>query len=266
MTTILHPVVELSFIAIADPGIANYERIIYRPTQEVNLAEFALTLGVLRDDQSAVPLTDTVFWFSEVTVSPPAWIVVYTGAGERKQYVHSDNTPVYEFHWGRRETVFADARLIPVVLRLSGVLFGRPGIGDAVRRLLADARRAVLQLGVQNRVHELAPPRIGPPGEGRPRADPKLELVALGSEIERELESALTKHYGSGVTSLTLDALVGAGMISPELASALAGFWPIRNQIVHGVKVEEELVQQTIEAGRLILAALKALGASVEPS
>jgi hypothetical protein len=53
----------------------------FRPTEEVNLSEYALTLCIDINDQYH-PLTDATFFFGFDRVAPPAFIFVFTGPGD----------------------------------------------------------------------------------------------------------------------------------------------------------------------------------------
>ena len=134
---VLPPVFQLSFVGVADPGVPNFERIVLRPTEEVNLAQFGVLLGLPEADGSATPLRDQFFWFGDLVVRPPAWILLYTGAGEfTTSYVAPDNVPAYSFHWGKPTVVFgAGSPLVPMVFGMGGVHVGHTLSSTEVRRL-----------------------------------------------------------------------------------------------------------------------------------
>jgi|SRR6185312_7368450 len=118
---ILPPVHELSVTGIFDAGVPNRERIVLRPTQAVNLAAFALSLCVSQQE-GVTPIPDQFFWLGERWVTPPAWIVVFTGPGSFQVSPHqTTNEPVFELHWGRSNTIFGQTGLSVGLFRLGGL-------------------------------------------------------------------------------------------------------------------------------------------------
>jgi hypothetical protein len=119
----LPPVFELSLVGIADRGVPNHERIVLRPTEAV----FGVALGVQSAADLATPVIDQFFWFGELVVSPPSWVVIYTGPGEFQESRDPQTGQlVYAFHWGKPSTVFTMPKVVPIVFRMSGVLLGPP--------------------------------------------------------------------------------------------------------------------------------------------
>ncbi len=124
----ISPTFELSMIGVFDPNVPNRERIILRPTQTVELTEFAMMLGWRRQDGVLIPVPDSLFWFGNLVATPPSWLVVYTGSGsynvgtdpQRGEEVHS-------FFWGRKQTIFATKDIVPIVFRI-----GSLGVGSLV--------------------------------------------------------------------------------------------------------------------------------------
>jgi hypothetical protein len=121
---------ELSITGVAYPGVANEERIVLRPTQLVNLAEFGILLGQPSPDGMATPYIDNFFWFGEISIAPPSWVFVYTGPGEwQNTRVPETGENAYVMHWGKNTTVFgAGANVVPVVVRIGAVLVGGPAL------------------------------------------------------------------------------------------------------------------------------------------
>ena len=135
---VLPPVFELSFVGVSDPGVPNFERIVLRPTEELNLAQFGVFLGSANvQGTAATPLPDQFFWFGELVVQPPSWILLYTGRGEfTMSHVPPDDVPAYSFHWGKSHTLFdAGSNLVPMLFALGGVTIGRLLLGAEQRRL-----------------------------------------------------------------------------------------------------------------------------------
>src|SRR5450759_3511531 len=69
---ILPSVYQLSIIGVVDAGIANHERIVMRPAEAVNLAQFGLFLARKGANELVTPLTDNFFWFGEFIAEPPS--------------------------------------------------------------------------------------------------------------------------------------------------------------------------------------------------
>jgi hypothetical protein len=120
---IFPPPVELSLLGLYDPGVPGKERIVLRPTEPVNLAQFGIMVGYRPGNGDVIPLRDFFFWFSEIVVPTPSWIVVFTGEGKYEVTKHPTNEqPVYVYYWGRKKTLFHDPQFIPVIFQLSAVL------------------------------------------------------------------------------------------------------------------------------------------------
>ncbi len=124
---IIPPIIELSLIGVYDAGIPNRERVIIRPTDTINMASFALLAGFLNENGVTTPLQDYFFYFGEIIVRPPSWIVVFTGPG-KNQVTKMPNTDqdTYIFYWGKRNTIFDQPRIVPAIINISSVLIGNP--------------------------------------------------------------------------------------------------------------------------------------------
>ncbi|NOT08068.1 MAG: hypothetical protein HOP28_07675 [Gemmatimonadales bacterium] len=131
---ILPPVHELTIVGVFDAGVPNKERVVLRPTETLNLAAFALVLSTVADG-GVLPLADQFFWFGEKWVTPPAWIVVYTGPGQyRESAYQGTGEPVLELHWGRST----------VVLNLPDIALSLVRIGAITSQIdLAQAHKAL---------------------------------------------------------------------------------------------------------------------------
>lgn len=122
---ILPPILELSLQGVFDSGVPDRERIVLRPTEDVELTPFAIMLGIKTDGGSVWPIPDQFFWFGNIRVAPPSWIVVHTRVGEFHTTAHpKTGHPVYWMFWGRKEVAFYDERIVPVVFQIGSVLIG----------------------------------------------------------------------------------------------------------------------------------------------
>ena len=118
---ILSPVHELAIIGAYDVGVPNRERVVLRPTESLNLAEFALILTT-QIEGGLRPLADQFFWFGEKWVAPPAWIVIFTGPGSYREGAHeSTGEPVLELHWGRPTAVLHLPDVVVALIRIGAL-------------------------------------------------------------------------------------------------------------------------------------------------
>ena len=127
MTTFLPTVHELSIVGVFDAGVPNRERLVLRPTEVTNLANFMVVLGIRNPDGTAFPLGEHTFWLGEKTIAPPSWIFLYTGSGQAQDTVLPESKePAYVFHWGKPVTLFSNDKIVPMIFRLGGVAVGLP--------------------------------------------------------------------------------------------------------------------------------------------
>lgn len=125
---VIPTIVEIALMGVANRGVPNKERVVLRPTEPVQLGEFALISVARNVDNNGVPLVDGFFWFGELQVSPPSWVYVYTGPGYyTASHISGSDVPVHVYHWGRKTTMFSDA-VHPALIRLGGVGFGSTGL------------------------------------------------------------------------------------------------------------------------------------------
>jgi len=123
----IHPsVTQLALIGVADPGQPNSERIVLRPMQTVALNGFGITVGVFDPSTGgARTVFDNVFWFPDITVQAPSWILVYTGKGESQGLILPGGEHARTFFWQRSNTVFAHQLIVPVLFQMGGATIGR---------------------------------------------------------------------------------------------------------------------------------------------
>jgi hypothetical protein len=122
----LPTIVEINLIGVADAGVPNHERVMLRPNETVTLSQFGVAIGVRTEEPSVASLLrDQTIWLPEITVSPPAWILIYTGPGTDRQDIFKDQ-PVFVLHWNKEKTVFGNPAVIPVLVRVDAVVVG-PG-------------------------------------------------------------------------------------------------------------------------------------------
>ncbi|PYJ54947.1 MAG: hypothetical protein DME24_25620 [Verrucomicrobia bacterium] len=117
------PIPELSVYGVVDAGIPNKERICLRPSEEVNLAHFGIFLAIRNSETGGMtPLQDHFFWFGEQLVSPPAWLIVFTGTGERRTITEQEVT-VHVYYWNKKHILFdvPNVTIVPVVFRIASI-------------------------------------------------------------------------------------------------------------------------------------------------
>ena len=138
---ILPPVHELTVVGVFDAGVPNRERVVLRPTETLNLASFALVLSAVSDG-GVIPLADQFFWLGEKWVTPPAWIVVFTGPGQYREGGHqTTGEPVLELHWGRAS----------VVLNIPGIALSIVRIGAITSQIDLSQSQKALSSGAQTK-------------------------------------------------------------------------------------------------------------------
>lgn len=120
----LPSIIGIELIGVADPGIANQERIVLR-AQYVNLAQYALIVGVKNDKGLINPTPDHFYWLGNVEISEATWIIIYTGSGSFKVTKSSETGElVYVSHLGKEKTIFNSANVVPAIINIGGILVG----------------------------------------------------------------------------------------------------------------------------------------------
>ena len=120
---ILDLIDEITILDVIDRGVANMERIALRINAGVNMGQYGLLIGVRSQDGAAWPLADNFYWFGEGLVVPGDCIFVYTGPGQpRKEKLPNVEQHIYSVHWGRKNTVFVNKNLAPILFRMDAVM------------------------------------------------------------------------------------------------------------------------------------------------
>jgi hypothetical protein len=120
---ILPPVLEFGTLTVVESGVANKERIVFRPTEPLNLVQFGVLICFRQGNDSVVAVHDNCFMFDQIQIAPPSWVVLYTGTGEPNQSEY-DGHPVYYRYWGRPKTIFTVVEIVPVLFRLDAITIG----------------------------------------------------------------------------------------------------------------------------------------------
>lgn len=114
---------QILLIGAIDRGVPNRERIVFRPAEPINLLQFVVCLALREPAGMVRPINDRVFWFPDMVVEPPCWIVLYTGPGTaRTTTLPPSSQPAYTFHWGFPYTALNDPAVVPVILGLGSIV------------------------------------------------------------------------------------------------------------------------------------------------
>lgn len=123
---ILADIEELLMHPVVDRGIPNKERIALLAQTDVQMGNFGLIIGNAAPNNMATPIRDNFLWFGDRVIHRGDWVLVFTGQGESKVVNGSEpGTKVYSIHWGRGVTMFANTNIVPLLIRLDGVIVGR---------------------------------------------------------------------------------------------------------------------------------------------
>lgn len=128
---IIYSIDELQLVGVFDPGVANLERIVLRVAERIDLGHYGLMLGVRGTEGAAFPLRDNLLWFGNGWVNKDDWLFVYTAPGEgRVTNLPNADSKLFSIHWGKKQTVFQNRDLLPILFRMDGVqvLTGLPSL------------------------------------------------------------------------------------------------------------------------------------------
>lgn len=111
----------LAIIGVADPGIPNKERILFRPRFGINLAHYMVGLGWSHPvDESFIPMRNRAFFFPNERPEEGSWVILYTGKGEHAQsHLPTSGEKTYSYFWGFEGVVFSVPQLVPVVFQFA---------------------------------------------------------------------------------------------------------------------------------------------------
>lgn len=117
----LPPIPSLSLLTVLYPGIPNQECIVLQTNSEVNLAQFAIVL-VYKPAETSFPLKDHFFWLGDMQLDKGTYIYIYTGSGQTRHTKTSEtNEPAYVIHWGKKNVVFDEPNIEPVLFQIGGM-------------------------------------------------------------------------------------------------------------------------------------------------
>jgi hypothetical protein len=94
--------------------------------------------------------------------------------------------------------------------------------------------------------------------------NPKVALILLASELEREVRQLLASmgFFGRarpGSLPESIRTLEERGALPRHLAESVRNFWAVRNRLVHGHEASEDDIVRAIDSGLTILRAIQAI-------
>jgi hypothetical protein len=121
---ILESIKELELWGVSDGGAPNQEAVVLIARERVNLGQYGIMIGLRGASGLAYPFKDNLFWFGDAIVNAGDWIWTYTSPGAPRSRMLSDGAVIYSLYWGRKETVFHNPDLVPILFRVDAVNVG----------------------------------------------------------------------------------------------------------------------------------------------
>ncbi len=113
---------ELSVVKVFHPGVPNRESIAISVEEDTNLGQYGILVGLYQGGGLATPFIDHLFWFGDGMVRKGDWIFVNTGPGTPSSTTASESDgKIFSIYWGKKQTVFANSNIVPVLFRLDAV-------------------------------------------------------------------------------------------------------------------------------------------------
>ena len=121
---------ELHLVGVADRGVPNKERIIFRPREVVELQRYFVGLGFVTDATKGLflPHKDRIFYFPEAYPTESDWVVLYTGKGqETTSELPTTGETAHTFFWGAENVLFTQSQVIPTLFRIGALQIPEQG-------------------------------------------------------------------------------------------------------------------------------------------
>jgi hypothetical protein len=121
----LYPLI-LHSIPVLDRGVPNRECVALRATQTVDLANYAIFVGIKMASGKAIPVIDHFFWFGNNIIQRDDWVFVYTRNGTKSYEPITDRpaNKLLRLYWARTTVLFQNADVVPVVIRMEDIQIG----------------------------------------------------------------------------------------------------------------------------------------------
>lgn len=124
---ILNNIPELRMVGVEAAGVPNYERIVIIANTSINLGNIGLMIGVYQETGFAFPIRDNLFWFGDGIMNQGDFLNVYTGPGSpRTAELPNTSGKMFTLHWGRKQTIFDNPDITPILFRADAVNVFRP--------------------------------------------------------------------------------------------------------------------------------------------
>jgi hypothetical protein len=124
-TFLVAPVSSLTLLGVFDRGVPNQERVVLHAAQAIEMGSFGMLIGIEQSPGLASPVPDLFFWFGPGVTHPDSYILVYSGPGKSLvTTLQGTDKTAYVAHWGRESTLFANSRVVPMLISIDGVTVG----------------------------------------------------------------------------------------------------------------------------------------------
>jgi hypothetical protein len=118
---------ELEIREVLNPGAPNTECVLIKPLQTVDIAPFAMCVGLRGANGGITPVRDAFFWFGEGAVQPDDWIFLFSGSGKAsREPIPDEAGHCICIYWGRPITLFHDNIFTPFLIRLDSLSILQP--------------------------------------------------------------------------------------------------------------------------------------------
>jgi hypothetical protein len=124
MTSYLATIPELTLQGVFERGLPNKEHVVLKAEVPVDLGFYAVVLGLRNPGTEALatPLVDSTYWLGSAEIPAGDWVFLFTGPGTPSKIRSKDNTcDLHLIFWNRKQTIFHDTRIIPLLWRLNGI-------------------------------------------------------------------------------------------------------------------------------------------------
>jgi len=108
----------LQIVTIAEPGIADRERLHIVALADTDLSYYAALLSVRYLNGRIAAAFRPAYWFGPRAVRAGDNIILYSGSGQDTSQVRPDGGTNHYYHWGLKNTVWNHSTSCAVLLEL----------------------------------------------------------------------------------------------------------------------------------------------------